>query len=161
MLMDTDIARLMEGILRIVLGLRFLYSGVSNIVRWPHAIGTARVVFSVGAPFFGFMGVLFMTAGGAGLALGVQTQICAAMIAVFLLPTFVIHVHWRRTFPSLVADLARAVARDDLRPTMAYIGKHAIHAHDVGWQDNLVFLVLTLYFAVRSETALALDNLLY
>jgi uncharacterized membrane protein YphA (DoxX/SURF4 family) len=155
-----ELAPLLEAILRIVLGLRFLYSGVSNIIRWPHAIGTARVVFPVGAPFFGFMGVLFMTVGGLGLALGVQTQVCALMIALFLLPTFVIHVHWRRLFPAMVADLASAIRGGDLRPKMQYIGKHAVHAHDVGWQDNLVFFVLALYFAVRPDTVLALGNVL-
>lgn len=158
--MNTDIVSWVEGVLRIVLGLRFLYSGVSNIVRWPHAIGTARVVFPVAAPFFGFVAVVLMTVGGLGLALGVQTQISALMIAVFLLPTFVVHVHWRRLFPPMVADLTRAVPNGDLKTRMQYIGKHAIHAHDVGWQDNLVLFVLALYFAARTETAFALENIL-
>ena len=151
--MDSNIASIMEAALRIIFGLRFLYSGVSNIIRWPHAIGTARDVFPIAAPFFGFMAVVLMTAGGLGLALGVQTQLSAVMIALFLLPTFVIHVRWRRKFPAMVADLNRAVTDDVLRPQMQYIGKHAIHAHDVGWQDNLVFLVVALYFAVRGGTA--------
>ena len=149
-----------EAALRIIFGLRFLYSGVSNVIRWPHAIGTAREVFPIGAPFFGLAAVVLMTAGGLGLALGVQTQLSAVMIALFLLPTFVIHVRWRRLFPAMVADLIRAVPSEDLRPKMQYVGKHAIHAHDVGWQDNLVFLFLSLYFAVRTHTALALENLL-
>lgn len=152
---------LVEAALRIIFGLRFLYSGVSNVIRWPHAIGTAREVFPVGAPFFGLAAVVFMTAGGLGLALGVQTQLSAVMIALFLLPTFVIHVRWRRRFPAIVADLNRAVQDNDLRPKMQYVGKHAIHAHDVGWQDNLVFLFLSLYFAARGHTVLALDNVLY
>lgn len=107
------------------------------------------------------MAVVLMTAGGLGLTLGVQTQLSAVMIAVFILPTFVIHVRWRRLFPAMVADLTRTVTDDDLRPQMQFIGKHAIHAHDVGWQDNLVFLVTALYFAVLSHTAFAIDNVLY
>lgn len=158
---STQLTSIIEAALRIILGLRFLYSGVSNIIRWPHAIATARVVFPTGAPFFGFMAVVLMTVGGLGLALGVQTRISALMIALFLLPTFVIQVHWRRLFPSMVADLTQAVSSNELRPKMQLIGRHAIHAHDVGWQDNLVFLILSLYFAVRTETVLALDNVLF
>jgi len=158
---DNTITSIMEAALRIILGLRFLYSGVSNIIRWPHAIGTARNVFPIGAPFFGFVAVVLMTAGGLGLAAGVQTQLSALMIVLFLLPTFVIHIRWRCMFPAMVTDLTRAVPEDELRPQMQFIGKHAIHAHDVGWQDNAVFVVLSLYFAVRTHTAFALDNLLY
>jgi len=157
----NNLTATVEAALRIILGLRFLYSGVSNIIRWPSAVGTASVAFPIGAPFFGFMAVVLMTAGGLGLALGLQTQVSAVMIALFLLPTFVIQVHWRRLFPSMVAELTQAFSGSDLRPKMQLVGRHAIHAHTVGWQDNLVFLVTSLYFAVRGETAFALGNVLF
>ena len=40
------------------------------------------------------------------------------------------------------------------------LGRYAIHAHDVGWQTNIVLLVLALFFCARGSTAFGLDNLM-
>ncbi|MEE8074303.1 MAG: DoxX family membrane protein, partial [Candidatus Binatia bacterium] len=83
---------IIESVLRIILGLRFLSSGISNIRRWPHATHTAKLVFPQGAYFFGFVATALMVLGGSGLALGFQTHIAALMLIVFLLPTFKLHL---------------------------------------------------------------------
>jgi uncharacterized membrane protein YphA (DoxX/SURF4 family) len=149
-----------ESALRIVLGLRFLSSGVSNIRRWPHAIESARIVFPRGAPFFGFVATALMTLGGLGLTVGFATQISALLIVIFLIPTFEIQRHWLQTLPLLVGEVQDTTLREDLKPKMQLLGKHAIHAHEVGWQNNLVLLLLGLFFFLRRDVAFGLDNLL-
>ena len=48
---------IVETVLRIALGLRFLYSGVTNILRWPNPVRNAEIVFSFGTKFFGALAV--------------------------------------------------------------------------------------------------------
>lgn len=158
---EASFLTISETALRIIFGLRFLSSGVSNIIRWPHATDTARVVFPMGSWFFGLIAVFLMTAGGLAMALGLLTRISAAMILVFLLPTFVVHARWRRKFPDSLREVTAAFTRQDLMPQLRYLGKHAIHAHDVGWQDNLVFFFVALYFCMPRDLSFALDNWLF
>ncbi|MGH7783156.1 MAG: DoxX family membrane protein, partial [Candidatus Binatia bacterium] len=66
-----------EAILRIILGWRFLISGISNVRRWPNPVQTASLLFPKGATFFGFMATVLMVIGGLGVAAGFQTPVCA------------------------------------------------------------------------------------
>lgn len=50
--MGSGLVVIIEVLLRITFGLRFLYSGVDNVRRWPGAVVTARVVFAKGRPFW-------------------------------------------------------------------------------------------------------------
>ena len=68
--MDTGLLVVIEVMLRVALGLRLLSSGISNVRRWPHAVGTAKVVFAKGTKFFALMAVAFMVLGGFGVAAG-------------------------------------------------------------------------------------------
>jgi uncharacterized membrane protein YphA (DoxX/SURF4 family) len=149
-----------EVLFRIVLGLRFLSSGLSNVRRWPNPVKNARLVFSFGQKFFGAAAVALMVAGGAGLALGLFTRIAAWMIVVFLIPTFKIQWHWLQVFPETVRRVGSAVVDASARDDFQVLSKHAIHAHEVGLQDNLVLLVAALFFALRGSVAFAIDNLL-
>ncbi len=148
-----------EVIFRVVLGLRFLSSGISNVRRWPHATQTAAIVFPLGSYFFGLVATALMVLGGAGLAIGFQTPVAAAMLIVFLLPTFKIHYHWLRTEPATVRAVGEAIGDEEARSAFRIIGRHAIHSHETGWQNNLVLLAGCLYFSVRGSVAFGLDNL--
>ena len=148
-----------EVIFRVVLGLRFLSSGLSNVRRWPHATQTAAIVFPRASYFFGLVATALMVLGGAGVALGFQTPVAAAMLIVFLLPTFRIHYHWLQTEPAEVRAVGEAIASEEARSEFRLIGQHAIHSHETGWQNNLVLLAGCLYFSVRGSVAFGLDNL--
>jgi uncharacterized membrane protein YphA (DoxX/SURF4 family) len=149
-----------EVLFRIVLGLRFLSSGLSNVRRWPNPVKNARLVFSFGQTFFGAVAVVLMAAGGAGLALGLFTQIAALMIIIFLIPTFKIQWHWLQLFPKTIERVGSAIADVGARDDFQVLAKHAIHAHEVGLQDNLVLLIAALFFALRGSAAFGIDNLL-
>lgn len=148
-----------EVIFRIVLGLRFLSSGISNVRRWPQAAQTAAIVFPRGSYFFGFVATALMVLGGVGLAIGFQTPVAAAMLIVFLIPTFKIHYHWLQTEPAKVRAVGEAIANEEARSAFRVIGRHATHSHETGWQNNLVLLSGCLYFSVRGCIAFGLDNL--
>lgn len=147
-----------ETLLRISLGLRFLYSGVGNVRRWPNAVENARLVFPFGATFFGFIAVFLMVAGGIGLTLGLQTRIAALMIVLFLIPTLKIQWHWVRSLPAIIEQVGNALPKQgDFRSKFQLLARHAYHSHETGWQNNLVLLVVALFYAVRGSTALGLD----
>lgn len=148
-----------EVVFRIVLGLRFLSSGFSNVQRWPHATQTAAIVFPRGSYFFGLVATALMVLGGAGLAIGFQTPVAAAMLIVFLIPTFKIHYHWLQTEPAKVRAVGEAIGNEEARSAFRIIGQHAVHSHETGWQNNLVLLIGCLYFSVRGSVAFGLDNL--
>ncbi len=151
---------IIESVLRIILGLRFLSSGISNVRRWPHATHTAKLVFAQGAYFFGFVATALMVLGGSGLALGFQTPIAALMLIVFLLPTFKLHLHWLQVLPEALNDVRDAIEREGVKVQLQLLGRHAIHSHEVGWQTNIVLLVMALFFCVRGSAAFGLDNLM-
>ncbi|HEX9445685.1 MAG TPA: DoxX family membrane protein [Candidatus Binatia bacterium] len=159
--MDTGTSLIaVETILRVGLGLRILASGVSNVRRWPNPVKNAAFVFPFGATFFGAAAVFLMVAGGLGLALGLATPVAASMIALFLVPTLLIQRHWLKTLPGMIGQVDRAIERDPERRTFQNIARQAFHSHESGWQDNLLLLILALFFALRGSAAFGLDNLL-
>jgi uncharacterized membrane protein YphA (DoxX/SURF4 family) len=158
--METGWVTVVEVLLRIVLGLRFLYSGVDNVRRWPSAIGTARSVFSKGATLLAFIAVAFLVLGATGLTLGFQTRIAALMIALFLLPTFVVQYNFLKTYPQLLKKLLSSIPEDGPMVEAQRLGRHAVHTSEVGWQTNVIFLLLSVYFILRGSVAFGLDNLL-
>lgn len=149
---------IIETLLRIGLGLRFLYSGVSNVRRWPNPVRNAEIVFSAGTKFFGAIAVLLMVGGGLGLALGAGTRAAAAMIALFLLPTLQIQSYWLRRLPGMIEEVRGATA-EAARPKLQLISRHAYHGHETAWQANVLFLLMALYFVVRGSVAFGVDNL--
>jgi len=151
---------IIESVLRIILGLRFLSSGISNVRRWPHATHTAKLVFPQGAYFFGFVATALMVLGGSGLALGFQTPIAALMLIVFLLPTFKLHLHWLQILPEALNAVGDSLAHQGAKGQLQLLGRHAIHAHETGWQTNIVLLVMALFFCARGSAAFGLDNLM-
>jgi uncharacterized membrane protein YphA (DoxX/SURF4 family) len=147
-----------EALLRIVLGWRFLISGVSNVRRWPNPVRTAGILFSRGATLFGFIATVLMVAGGSGVAAGFQTPVCALMLIVFLIPTFAVHAYWLKALPGSAAVVNAAIGNQTARQAFRTFDRQAYHAHEVGNRDNLVLLSAAVYFAVRGGGALALDN---
>lgn len=147
-----------EVLLRVIFGWRFLISGLSNIRRWPNAVGTASLVFPKGATFFGFMATVLMVAGGIGVALGFQTPVCALMLVIFLIPTFSFHSYWLKVLPTMVPVVKNAMSDEKAQSYFGSFDRQAYHAHEVGIRDNLVFLAAALYFAVRGSGAFGVDN---
>ncbi len=156
----TNLVLLTEAVLRIVLGLRFLSSGVDNVRRWPNPVRTASIIFPSGAPFFGFMAATLMVLGGAGMTLGLQTPLSALFLIVFLIPTFRIHMHWLRILPHQADHLATAITDEKAREELALLRRHAIHGHETGWRENVVLLAGCCYFLARGCAAFGLDPLI-
>ena len=149
-----------ETVLRIILGWRFLISGLSNIRRWPNPVRTASILFPKGAPFFGFVATVLMVVGGLGVAIGFQTQICSLMLIIFLIPTFNLHFHWLKVLPTMVPIVKSAIGDEKAQDYFRSFDRQSFHAHEVGVRDNLVFLAAALYFTVRGSGAYGLDNLM-
>jgi uncharacterized membrane protein YphA (DoxX/SURF4 family) len=135
-----------------------LVSGISNVRRWPNPVSTASILFPKGATFFGFVATILMVFGGFGLAAGIQTPICAVMIAVFLIPTFALHWHWLKILPTMSPAVKAAITDHKAQNYFRSFDRQAFHAHEVGIRDNLVFLVAAIYFAVRGSVAFGVDN---
>jgi uncharacterized membrane protein YphA (DoxX/SURF4 family) len=149
-----------ETILRIILGWRFLISGLSNIRRWPNPVTTASILFPKGALLFGFVATVLMVVGGLGVALGFQTPIGSLMLIIFLIPTFSLHFHWLKVLPTMVPVVKSAIGDEKAQNYFRMFDRQSFHAHEVGLRDNLVFLAAALYFAVRGSGAYGLDNLM-
>ena len=149
-----------ETVLRIILGWRFLISGLSNIRRWPNPVSTASILFPKGAPFFGFVATVLMVVGGLGVAIGFQTQICSLMLIIFLIPTFNLHFYWLKVLPTMVPVVKSAIGDEKAQDYFRSFDRQSFHAHEVGLRDNLVFLAAALYFTVRGSGAYGLDNLM-
>ena len=147
-----------EAMLRAVLGWRMLISGLSNVRRWPNPVVTARILFPKGATFFGFMATFLMVVGGFGVAVGIQTPICALMIIVFLIPTFFLHAYWLKVLPAMAPAVKIAIKDEQAQNYFRSFDRQAYHAHEVGLRDNVVFLAAAVYFAVRGSAGLAVDN---
>lgn len=148
-----------EAILRVILGWRFLVSGLSNVRRWPNPVNTASILFPKGAVFFGFIATLLMVIGGLGVAAGFQTQICAVMLIIFLIPTFSLHLYWLKVLPTMVPVVKRALSDEQAQRYFRTFDRQSFHAHEVGLRDNLVFLAAAVFFAARGSSAYGLDNL--
>ena len=158
--MESGWVIVVEVLLRIALGLRFLYSGVDNVRRWPSAVGTARAVFSKGTTVLAFIAVAFLVLGSIGLVLGYQTQIAALLIALFLIPTFRVQYVFLKTYPQLLKSLLSSIPEDGPMAEAQRLGRHAVHTSEVGWQTNVIFFLLSVYFILRGSVAFGLDNLL-
>jgi len=149
-----------EAVLRVILGWRFLISGLSNVGRWPNPVQTASILFPRGATFFGLVATLLMVVGGLGVAAGLQTPLCSAMVIIFLIPTFVLHSYWLKVLPTMAPVVKAALNDEKAQNYFRSFDRQSYHAHEVGIRDNLVFLAAAVYFAVRGSTAFGLDNLM-
>ena len=147
-----------EAILRVILGWRMLISGLSNVRRWPNPVNTASILFPKGATFFGALATFLMVVGGFGLAVGLQTPICAVMIVIFLIPTFGLHSYWLKVLPTMVPVVKAAINDDKAQNYFKSFDRQSYHAHEVGLRDNLVFVAAAGYFAVKGSSGLGLDN---
>ena len=156
----SNLAIFAEAMLRAVLGWRMLISGLSNVRRWPNPVDTARILFPKGATFFGFMATFLMVVGGFGVAVGLQTPICALMIIVFLIPTFFLHVYWLKVLPAMAPAVKNALKDEQAQNYFRSFDRQVYHAHEVGLRDNVVFLAVAVYFAVRGSAAYGVDNLI-
>jgi uncharacterized membrane protein YphA (DoxX/SURF4 family) len=156
----TSLTLIAEATLRIILGWRFLISGLSNIRRWPNPVSTASILFPKGAPFFGFVATVLMVVGGFGVALGFQTPICSLMLVIFLIPTFGLHFHWLKVLPTMAPVVKTAIGDEKAQNYFRTFDRQSFHAHEVGLRDNLVFLAAAVYFMVRGSGAYGLDNLM-
>jgi uncharacterized membrane protein YphA (DoxX/SURF4 family) len=156
----TTLMLVAEAVLRVILGWRFLISGLSNVGRWPNPVQTASILFPRGATFFGLAATLLMVVGGLGLAAGFQTPLCSAMVIIFLIPTFVLHSYWLKVLPTMAPVVEAALKDEKARNYFRSFDRQSYHAHEVGIRDNLVFLAAAVYFAVRGSTAFGLDNLM-
>jgi uncharacterized membrane protein YphA (DoxX/SURF4 family) len=155
--LDAAALTFIETLLRIGLGLRFLYSGVSNVRRWPNPVRNAAIVFPFGTKFFGAIAVFLLIGGGVGLIFGVATRVAAAMIALFLLPTLKIQAYWLKVLPPMIEEIRSGMA-ETVQPKFQLVARHAYHSHEAGWQTNLLLLLLALYFVIRGPVGLGLDN---
>ena len=149
-----------ESSLRVILGWRFLISGLSNVRRWPSAANTASILFPKGATFFGFVATFLMVVGGLGVAAGFQTQISSIMVIIFLIPTFNLHYYWLKVLPTMAPVVKSAINDEKAQSYFLSFDRQCYHAHEVGIRDNLVFLAAAIYFAVRGSGAFGLDNFL-
>jgi uncharacterized membrane protein YphA (DoxX/SURF4 family) len=154
----SSLVLIAEAVLRVILGWRFLISGLSNVRRWPNPVQTASILFPKGAPFFGFVATVFMVVGGLGVASGLQTQICSLMLIIFLIPTFNLHYYWLKVLPTMVPAVQSAIADEKAQNYFRTFDRQSFHAHEVGLRDNLVFLAAAIYFALRGSGAYGLDN---
>ena len=149
-----------ESILRLILGWRFLISGLSNVLRWPNPVQTASLLFPRGASFFGFGATVFMVFGGFGVAAGFQTPICSLMLIIFLMPTFALHYYWLKILPTMAPVVKNAINDENAQNHFQSFSRQSYHAHEVGIRDNLVLLAAAVYFLVRGSGAFGLDNLM-
>jgi uncharacterized membrane protein YphA (DoxX/SURF4 family) len=156
----TTLMLIAEAVLRVILGWRFLISGLSNVGRWPNPVQTASILFPRGATFFGLAATLLMVVGGLGVAAGFQTPLCSAMVIIFLIPTFVLHSYWLKVLPTMAPVVKAALNDEKAQNYFRSFDRQSYHAHEVGIRDNLVFLAAAVYFAVRGSTAFGLDNLM-
>jgi uncharacterized membrane protein YphA (DoxX/SURF4 family) len=154
----STLVLLAEAALRTILGWRMLVSGLSNVRRWPNPVNTASILFPRGAAFFGLVATFLMVIGGFGVAVGIQTPVCALMIIVFLLPTFALHAHWLKVLPTMAPVVKGALHGEKAQNYFRSFDRQAYHAHEVGIRDNLVFLAAAAYFAIRGSAAFGVDN---
>jgi uncharacterized membrane protein YphA (DoxX/SURF4 family) len=156
----STLVGIVEAFLRVILGWRFLISGLSNVRRWPNPVNTASILFSRHAKLFGLIATVLMVGGGLGVAAGFQTPMSSTMLVVFLVPTFSVHYYWLKVLPTLAPTVKNSIADDKALGYFRNFQRQAFHAHEVGIRDNLVLLAAAAYFAVRGSGAYGLDNLI-
>jgi uncharacterized membrane protein YphA (DoxX/SURF4 family) len=157
---NPNLIGIAETVLRVILGWRFLISGLSNVRRWPNPVNTASILFPKGATFFGFVATVLMVAGGFGVAAGFQTPICSLMLIIFLIPTFSLHSYWLKVLPTMAPVVKNAISNDKAQNYFNSFDRQSYHAHEVGIRDNLVFLAAAFYFTVRGSGLFGLDYFL-
>jgi uncharacterized membrane protein YphA (DoxX/SURF4 family) len=150
---NSTIVLLAETCLRVILGWRMLISGLSNVRRWPNPVNTASLLFPKGATFFGFVATFLMVVGGFGLAVGLQTSLCALMIIIFLVPTFALHWHWLKVLPTM-APVVRPVSRMKKRKIFVL----RLNPSRMKWAAITVFVAAAIYFTVRGSAAFGVDS---
>jgi uncharacterized membrane protein YphA (DoxX/SURF4 family) len=156
----STLVGIVEAFLRVILGWRFLISGLSNVRRWPNPVNTASILFSQHAKLFGLIATVLMVGGGLGVAAGFQTPISSTMLLVFLIPTFSVHYYWLKVLPTMAPTVKNSITDDKALGYFQKFERQAFHAHEVGIRDNLVLLAAAAYFAVRGSGAYGLDNLI-
>jgi uncharacterized membrane protein YphA (DoxX/SURF4 family) len=156
----STLVGLVEALLRVILGWRFLISGWSNVRRWPNPVNTASILFAKRAKLFGLIATVLMVCGGLGVAAGFQTPISSTMLLVFLIPTFSVHYYWLKVLPTMAPTVKNSITDEKALGYFRKFERQAFHAHEVGIRDNLVLLAAAAYFAMRGSGAYALDNLL-
>lgn len=156
---QLNVVLITESILRIILGWRFLISGLSNLRRWPNPVQTASLIFPTGATFLGSAATVLMVFGGLGVAAGFQTPLSSLMLIVFLIPTFSLHYYWLKVLPTMAPVVKNAINDEKAQDYFRSFDRQSYHAHEVGVRDNLVLLAAALYFLVRGSGAFAADNL--
>ena len=156
----STLVGIVEAFLRVILGWRFLISGLSNVRRWPNPVNTASILFSQHAKLFGLIATVLMVGGGLGLAAGFQTPISSTMLVLFLIPTFSVHYYWLKVLPTMAPTIKNSIADDKALGYFRSFERQAFHAHEVGIRDNLVLLAAAAYFAVRGSGAYGLDNMI-
>jgi uncharacterized membrane protein YphA (DoxX/SURF4 family) len=149
-----------EAALRVILGWRFVVSGLSNVRRWPNPIRTASLIFPKHAPVLGFVATVLMVGGGLGVAAGFQTPISALMLVLFLIPTFNLHYYWLKVLPTMAPTIRDALQEDQTLGYFQTFHRQAFHAHETGIRDNLVLLAAAVYFWARGSGAFGLDALM-
>lgn len=149
-----------EAVLRVILGWRFLVSGLSNVRRWPNPVNTASLIFPKYSRLLGLTATVLMVAGGAGVAAGFQTPISSAMLIVFLIPTFSLHSYWLKVLPTMAPTIKNGIIDDKAQGYFRTFERQAFHAHETGIRDNLVLLAAALYFCVRGSGAYGVDRLM-
>jgi uncharacterized membrane protein YphA (DoxX/SURF4 family) len=155
---ESILVGIAEAFLRVILGWRFLISGLSNVRRWPNPVNTASILFSEHAKLFGLVATVLMVAGGLGVAAGFQTPISSTMLFVFLIPTFSLHYYWLKVLPTMAPTVKSSIVDDKAQGYFRNFERQAYHGHEVGIRDNLVLLAATFYFAARGSGAYGLDN---
>jgi uncharacterized membrane protein YphA (DoxX/SURF4 family) len=143
-----------------VLGYRFLSSGLSNWRRWPHATETAAIISEKWATPFGAVATALMVIGGAGLLLGVATPLSGVFLAIFLVPTFVVHRRQHELLAQRARQVEGAISDDEARQGFRMFERHAIHSHETGVLENLVYLAAAVFFATRGSSWLSIDALI-
>jgi uncharacterized membrane protein YphA (DoxX/SURF4 family) len=156
----STLVGLAEAFFRVILGWRFLISGLSNVRRWPNPVNTASILFAKQSKIFGLIATVLMVGGGLGVAAGFQTPISSTMLFVFLIPTFSLHYYWLKVLPTMAPTVKNSIADDKALGYFRNFERQAFHAHEVGIRDNLVLLAGVIYFAVRGSGAYGLDNLI-
>lgn len=157
---NATLVIVVESILRVILGWRFLSSGVSNVRRWPNPVRSASILFPKGTTFFALVATAFMLVGGGGVALGFQTPICSLMLMVFLIPTFNFHLYWLKVLPTMAPVVNGALQDEKAQQLFQTFDRQSVHSHEVGIEDNIVLMAAALYFAVRGSGGYGLDNLM-
>ena len=86
---------------RILFALLFVNSGIAHLTKLEALAGYAKYK-KVPAPKLATVVTgLMMIAGGIFVALGIYADLCALLLAVFLIPTaFMMHAFWKETDPT-------------------------------------------------------------